>query len=87
LLTYMGHQNHILTLTAVGWAAPPGPVAARADIDDPAKARGGDAFTVLLNKCELHLLWPAKKIVAFLTTLSSRRRRFSLRSSAISRSK
>jgi hypothetical protein len=65
LLPDMGQQNHVFMLTKAGRPVAPGSVATWGDIHNPAKPLGGDAIAVLFNKYEPHLLWSAKKIVAF----------------------
>ena len=88
LVADMGEYHHVLALAGAHRTAAPGPVSSRTDLHDLAQTMNGKLMPVLFDKREPHLLRSAKNTVAFFnTSLSSRSRRFSFRSSAISRSR
>src|SRR6056300_726703 len=88
LLANMGNQHQVGALPTTGRAGTPSAVALRVDVHNLAQAVHWDAASVFFNEGKSHLLLSAKNTVAFFrTSLSSRSIRFSLRSSATSRSR
>ena len=88
LLANVREDHHVLSLALTERTIAVGAISSWADIHDLAQPLDREHVCVLCNESKPHLLRSAKNWVAFFkTSLSSRSMRFSLRSSATSRSR